>query len=187
MLAIRLQRTGRSGHAQFRVIVQESRLSPTSGKVVAQLGSYNPHTKVVAIDKDKASLYLEHGAQPSSTVVSLFKKEGIKLPKWVTVASKKDRPIKNPEKLRKNRPAGESSPEKPVTKEAVAGAETSTDQEPAAEAETPAVQDVANEKPATTDEPAAEAEPAAPENVSDEKPETADKPVVDSETTEAPA
>ena len=36
MLAIRMQRTGRKGHAQFRVIVQESRRTPTSGNVVAE-------------------------------------------------------------------------------------------------------------------------------------------------------
>jgi len=71
MLAIRLQRTGRSGHAQFRVIVQEARLSPKSGKVVALLGSYNPHTKQASVIKDKAEFYLNHGAQPSPRVVRL--------------------------------------------------------------------------------------------------------------------
>jgi small subunit ribosomal protein S16 len=40
-----MQRTGRRGHAMFRVIVQDSHRSPTSGKVVAFLGSYDPHTK----------------------------------------------------------------------------------------------------------------------------------------------
>ena len=44
MLAIRMQRTGRKGHAMFRVVVQESRLTPTSGRVVAMLGSYDPHS-----------------------------------------------------------------------------------------------------------------------------------------------
>jgi hypothetical protein len=36
MLAIRMQRTGRKGHAMFRVVVQDSRLTPSSGRVVAK-------------------------------------------------------------------------------------------------------------------------------------------------------
>jgi small subunit ribosomal protein S16 len=113
MLAIRLQRTGRKGHAQFRVIVQESRLSPTSGRVVAQLGSYNPHTKEVILAKDKAELYLKNGAQPSERAASLLQKEGVKLPTWVKLSTKKEGKLKNPEKLRKNQPAApaEEAPE----------------------------------------------------------------------------
>lgn len=110
MLAIRLQRTGRSGHAQFRVVVQDAHLSPTSGKVVASLGSYNPHTKVTTLDKEKASFYLEHGAQPSDRVVSLLKSEGVALPKWVSESTKKEGKIRNPEKLRKNQPAEAEKP-----------------------------------------------------------------------------
>ena len=74
MLAIRMQRTGRKGHAEFRLIVQESRLSPASGRVVARLGSYNPHSKAVTLAKDKAEFYLEHGAQPSESAARLLKK-----------------------------------------------------------------------------------------------------------------
>lgn len=110
MLAIRLQRTGRTGHAQFRLVVQDARLNPSSGKVVAQLGNYNPHTKIVTVDKEKAGFYLEHGARPSERVVLLLKKEGLKMPKWVTGATKKEGQIRKPEKLRKNRPAGTEAP-----------------------------------------------------------------------------
>ena len=60
MLVIRMQRTGRAGHAMFRVVVQDSRRTPTSGKVVAALGSYDPHTKAVTLDKDKAQFYSEY-------------------------------------------------------------------------------------------------------------------------------
>ena len=143
MLAIRLQRTGRSGHAQFRVIVQDSHLSPKSGKVVASLGSYNPHTKAVAIDKEKAAFYLEHGAQPSDRVVGILKSEGVVLPKWVKDAVKQEGKIRNPEKLRKNQP--EQPAEAPA-------------EEPAASDEPEAP---AEEAPAATEEPAAEAETTA--------------------------
>lgn len=107
MLAIRMQRTGRKGHAQFRVVVQDSRLTPTSGRVVAGLGSYNPHTKEANIDLEKAALYLSNGAQPSDRVAVLLKKEGVKLPEWVQVGGKKQKTTKNSDKLRKNRPAEE--------------------------------------------------------------------------------
>lgn len=123
-----MQRTGRKNHAEFRVIVQESRMSPSSGRIVKQLGHYNPHAKTIVLDKDLAQTYLNNGAQPSPRVVRLFETEGIKLPSWVkTTDTTKSRSTRNPEKLRRNQ-----SKEEPV-------------------AETP------TEEPATTEEPVAEA------------------------------
>ncbi len=107
MLVIRLQRTGRKGHAQFRVVVQDSRRTPTSGKIVAQVGTYNPHTKELTLKKERAQHYLDHGAQPSERVAVLLKKDGIKLPSWVKEPSKKDGKLRNPEKLRRNQPKEE--------------------------------------------------------------------------------
>ncbi len=107
MLAIRMQRTGRKGHSQYRVIVQDSRRTPSSGRLVYNLGSYNPHTKEAILNKEKATFYLSNGAQPSERVTSLFKKEGVKLPAWVKDVSKKDSSTRNPEKLRKNQPKEE--------------------------------------------------------------------------------
>jgi small subunit ribosomal protein S16 len=108
MLAIRMQRTGRKGHAMYRVIVQDSRLTPTSGRVVATLGHFDPHTKSVTLEKEKAALYLNNGAQPSDRVARLLKNEGIKLPSWVRLEEAQSGTIRNPEKLRKNRPAEEA-------------------------------------------------------------------------------
>lgn len=107
MLSIRMQRLGRKGHSMYRIVVQDSRCTPTSGKYVALLGSYDPHTKVSSITKDKAELYLKNGAQPSDRVVKLFKSEKISLPKWVADPAKQKREIRNPDKLRRNRPAEE--------------------------------------------------------------------------------
>lgn len=114
MLVIRLQRTGRKGHAQFRVVVQDSRRTPTSGKIVAQVGTYDPHTKTVNLDKERAQHYLDHGAQPSDRVVFIFEKEGVKLPSWVSKASKKEGKIRNAEKLRRNQPKEEPKAEEPT-------------------------------------------------------------------------
>lgn len=112
MLAIRLQRTGRRRQARFRVIVQDSRRAPTSGRVVANLGHYNPHTKEHGIDFDRLKSYLSHGAQPSDRVVHLLLSHKVELPAWVKPPSKRQRPIRNPDKLRRNRPAdaAESQP-----------------------------------------------------------------------------
>ncbi|MEI7683253.1 MAG: 30S ribosomal protein S16 [Candidatus Saccharibacteria bacterium] len=124
MLAIRLQRTGRKGHAQFRMVVQDSRRTPTSGRFVCLLGSYNPHSKTVQIDKEKAELYLKNGARPSERVAGLLKAEGVKLPSWVELDNKKAGKLRNAEKLRKNQPKEEKpkeeapAPEEPVAEEA---------------------------------------------------------------------
>lgn len=115
MLAIRMQRTGRSGHAMFRVIVQDSRLTPTSGKVVATLGNYDPHAKNVVLDKEKVEFYLSHGAQPSDRIARLFKNEGVKLPSWVKISDDKERAVRNPDKRRSTQPAEEVIVEEAVS------------------------------------------------------------------------
>lgn len=132
MLAIRMQRTGRKGHAQFRMVVQDSRRTPSSGNIVASLGSYNPHTKVAKLDIEKASTFLNNGAQPSDRVAALLQKEGVKMPSWVVVRTNKERTIRNSDKLRKNQPATEVVEEPAV--EAPAEAEAPTEvAEPTAE------------------------------------------------------
>lgn len=120
MLVIRLQRTGRKGHAQFRVVVQDSRRTPTSGKIVAQVGTYDPHTKTINLDKERAQHYLDHGAQPSDRVIVIFEKEGVKLPSWVSKPGKKEGKIRNAEKLRRNQPKEEPKAEEPVAEAAPA-------------------------------------------------------------------
>lgn len=134
MLVIRMQRTGRKGHAQFRVVVQDSRRTPTSGRIVALLGSYNPHAKTGTLDKELAAKYLANGAQPSDRVIRLLQSEGVDLPKWVRVPdASKAKAIRNPEKLRRNQPAPEAAPaEEAPAAESEAPAETEA---PAAEAE----------------------------------------------------
>lgn len=145
MLAIRMQRTGRKGHAMFRVVVQDSRLAPTSGRVVALLGSYDPHVKAVSLNKEKTVTYLSNGAQPSERVARLLKSEGVKLPKWVTLPGEKTGKIRNPDKLRKNRPA-EPEPEKPAEEPAAAEPQNeSTEEAPAKPQEEAVPEDAAED------------------------------------------
>lgn len=112
MLAIRLQRLGRKAFPVYRLAVQESRRHPSSGRVVAYVGSFNPHTKDVTIDKEKVTFYLKNGAQPTPRVIRILQGEKVELPSWVKVsAGEKKREIRNPEKLRKNQPKEEPAAE----------------------------------------------------------------------------
>lgn len=124
MLAIRLQRLGRAGYPTYRIAVQESQRHPSSGRVVAYVGSYNPHTKKSTVQVEVAQKYLDNGAQPTARVVKLLKEAGVKMPSWVKDASTdKQKAIRNAEKLRKNQPKEEVAEEE-ATVEAEAPAET---------------------------------------------------------------
>jgi len=130
MLAIRLQRLGRKAYPVYRVAVQEAQRHPSSGRVVAYVGSYNPHTKEANIQVEAAQKYLDNGAQPTPRVVKLLKDAGVKLPSWVKQpVADKQKSIKNAEKLRKNQPKEEvveeapAPAEEPVAEEAVASTE----------------------------------------------------------------
>lgn len=174
MLAIRLQRTGRRGHAQFRVIVQDRRFHPTRGKIVAYLGSYDPHTKIAQIDKELAAKYLNDGAQPSDRIAKMLKAEGVKLPAWVEVSPPKKSSVRNPDKRRSTRPEApaEEAPkqeEAPVAEEASAEAaqEETTAEAPAEPAPENATEEAAaEEKPA--EETATEEQVPTPEAPAEE-------------------
>jgi len=163
MLTIRMQRTGRKGYATFRVIVQDSRFSPTSGRVVARIGHYNPHTKEAVIDKEKAQEYMKNGAQPSPRVIRLLQSKKIAMPDWVEVSTNDTkRSTRNPEKLRKNQPkvekpkaeepVAEESTEEPVADEQPAVEEPAEESKTEEPAETPAETDANSESEQTTED-----------------------------------
>ncbi len=74
MLAIRMQRNGRVHAPVYRIVVQEAQRHPLSGRVVAEVGNYNPETKKGGSRQRKVEFYLKNGAQPSSRVAFVFKK-----------------------------------------------------------------------------------------------------------------
>jgi len=76
MLKLRLQRTGRKGHAQYRIVVTEHTAPPKSGSLEL-LGSYDPHLKKLAIKEDRLNHWISNGAKPSATLNNLLIKEGI--------------------------------------------------------------------------------------------------------------
>lgn len=132
MLAIRLQRLGRSGYPTYRIAVQEAQRHPTSGRVVAYVGSYNPHSKETTLDLEKVSFYLGNGAQPTPRVVKLLTEQKVKLPEWVvTHTGKKQVATKHSDKLRKNRPAEEVAQSVEVAAEETSEAAAEAAVEPA--------------------------------------------------------
>ena len=120
MLAIRMQRKGRAHYPTYRIVVQESQRHPLSGRVVAEVGNYNPATKALTLDKKAVEKYLSNGAQPSSRVAFILKKNGVKLPKWYKEPTAKKVAPKHADKLRKNQPKEEAPIEEAPTTEASA-------------------------------------------------------------------
>ena len=78
MLRIRLRRVGKKKQPQYRIVIADSR-SPRDGAFIEQLGTYNPLVEPAAIsfDEDRAGKWLKDGAQPSDTVLRMFKNSGI--------------------------------------------------------------------------------------------------------------
>ena len=133
MLAIRMQRNGRTHYPTYRIVVQEAQRHPLSGRVVAEVGNYNPDTKALTLDKKAVEKYLKNGAQPSTRVAFILKKNGVKLPDWVKLAPKKSVKAKHADKLRKNQPKEEAPAEEPAAEApAEAPAEEAKAEEPAA-------------------------------------------------------
>lgn len=142
MLAIRLQRLGRKGYPVYRLVVQDSRRHPVRGDIVAQVGTYNPHTKEIKLEIAELQRFLDNGAQPSDRVVKLLADQrGIKLPKWVKVRPEQKKAIRNPEKLRRNQP-----------KETAAGAASAEEKVSQTEAEVAPAKEKASEKEAEAKE-----------------------------------
>jgi small subunit ribosomal protein S16 len=86
---LRFKRMGRSNLAFFRLSAIDSR-SPRDGRVIEELGFYDPRAKDAAkqfvVKLDRCKHWLDVGAIPSETVSSLLKKNGLdhkqlKLPK----------------------------------------------------------------------------------------------------------
>ena len=131
MLAIRMQRNGRTHYPTYRIVVQESQRHPLSGRVVAEVGNYNPATKALTLDKEAVERYLSNGAQPSSRVAFILKKNGVKLPKWYKEPAQKKAVAKHADKLRKNQPKEEPVAEEAPAEEAPAEASADTSAEEA--------------------------------------------------------
>ncbi|HVB73359.1 MAG TPA: 30S ribosomal protein S16 [Ktedonobacteraceae bacterium] len=75
---IRLKRVGKKKAPSYRVVVADSRF-PRDGRIIENLGWYNPMVEpsAIHIDAEKALGWLKEGAQPTDSVSSLLKRAGI--------------------------------------------------------------------------------------------------------------
>lgn len=78
MIKLRLQRKGRKKRPFYHIVVADSR-SPRDGRVIERLGRYDnvSEKQELTYDEERIIHWLKIGAQPSDTVRSLLKKEGI--------------------------------------------------------------------------------------------------------------
>ena len=75
---IRLTRMGKKKNPFYRIVVADER-TRRDGAPIEEIGYYDPRTNpaTVKIDADKATKWINNGAQPTDTVRSLLKKSEI--------------------------------------------------------------------------------------------------------------
>jgi small subunit ribosomal protein S16 len=78
MVVLRLKRMGRAHRPFYRLGAMDKR-SPRDGRVIEELGWYDPVGKGDQINfkTDRVKHWISVGAQPSETVANLLKKVGI--------------------------------------------------------------------------------------------------------------
>ena len=75
MVKIRLQRFGAKKSPFYHIVVADSK-SPRDGKIIEQIGTYNPMTEpsTIVLDKEKVEKWIKNGAKPTDTVKALIEK-----------------------------------------------------------------------------------------------------------------
>ena len=75
MVKIRLQRFGAKKSPFYHIVVADSK-SPRDGKIIEQIGTYNPMTNpaTIVVDKEKVEKWVKNGAKPTESVKALLEK-----------------------------------------------------------------------------------------------------------------
>ena len=75
MVKIRLRRVGAKKAPFYHIVVADSRVA-RDGKIIEQVGTYDPITEpgTIVLDKEKVEKWIKNGAQPTDTVKALIKK-----------------------------------------------------------------------------------------------------------------
>jgi len=76
MLSIRLHKVGKKNQPYYRLVVCEKKTS-AQGKYLELLGSYNPRSKEIKLQKERILHWLKNGAKASATVNNLLIKQGV--------------------------------------------------------------------------------------------------------------
>lgn len=86
MLRIRMSRVGRKNAPTYRFVVSD-RTKDTFGDSLETLGSYNPRTKELVLNKERVTYWISVGAQPSDTVHNILVTNGMVQEKKRSVSS----------------------------------------------------------------------------------------------------
>ncbi len=81
MVRIRLKKFGTKKRPFYRIVVMDSR-KPRDGETIEEIGVYHPievEDKQIAFNEERASYWLNVGAQPSDIVRKLFNKKNFTL------------------------------------------------------------------------------------------------------------
>lgn len=80
MVKLRLRRTGRKKLPLYKIVAADAR-SPRDGRVIEELGTYNPKQNPVKIElkEERVFYWLNNGAQPTGTVRTLLSRKGVML------------------------------------------------------------------------------------------------------------
>ena len=75
MVKIRLQRVGAKKAPFYHIVVADSRVA-RDGKIIEQIGTYDPMTNpsTIVLDKEKTEKRIKNGAKPTDTVKALIAK-----------------------------------------------------------------------------------------------------------------
>ena len=75
MVKIRLQRVGKKKAPFYHIVVADSK-SPRDGKIIEQIGTYNPMVEPseIKLDNEKVQKWIANGAKPTDTVKALISK-----------------------------------------------------------------------------------------------------------------
>lgn len=78
MVRLRLRRTGLRHQPSYRIIAADKE-SPRDGRFLEILGHYNPRTEPFSCRLDEGKIYewLKNGAQPTESVLKIFKSVGL--------------------------------------------------------------------------------------------------------------
>ncbi len=159
---IRLKRMGKIRAPFYRIVIADSR-TKRDGRVIEEIGTYNPKTEpsTIHVDSERAQYWLGVGAQPTESVAAIRKITGdiggtstLKTPE-----PKADKALAFDAALKElhAEPKAKATTEKKASKKADKKADDAAAEEPKAD-------------DAAAEEPKADEAPAAEESSADEKP-----------------
>lgn len=158
MLKIKFSRTGRKKMPFFRILVLES-TKDVYGDYVENIGHFNPRSKELQLDAERAKYWISKGAQPTDRVHNILVTEGIieEKKRNVSALGTKEKKKRKEEKAKAEEEAQKAREEK----KAKAEAEAAPKEDETPVAETPQETDNA-EQPEEKTAPEADTKDDAP-------------------------